>query len=49
MLRFADLEADADLLEAAREAAEELLARDPVRVEPHLDRWLPGREALLKV
>ena len=31
MLRFADLERDADLVDAAREAADELLARDPAR------------------
>ncbi|WP_255990134.1 ATP-dependent DNA helicase RecG [Chitinolyticbacter albus] len=49
MLRFADLEADADLVEAAREAAEGLLANDLPATIAHLDRWLPGREALLRV
>ena len=49
MLRFADLEQDADLLDAAREAAEILLAEQPTTAIAHLDRWLPGREALLKV
>ncbi|QLI82388.1 ATP-dependent DNA helicase RecG [Chitinibacter fontanus] len=49
MLRFADLEADADLLEVARETAEQILAHNPQLAQPHLDRWLPGREALLKV
>lgn len=49
MLRFADLEADADLLEAAREAAEQLLQQAPKVAIEHLDRWLPGREALLRV
>ncbi|WP_281361459.1 ATP-dependent DNA helicase RecG [Chitinibacter bivalviorum] len=49
MLRFADLEADADLLEVARETAESILAHNPQLAQPHLDRWLPGREALLKV
>ncbi|WP_035052953.1 ATP-dependent DNA helicase RecG [Andreprevotia chitinilytica] len=49
MLRFADLEADADLLEAAREAAGQLLSQDRTIAEAHLQRWLPGREALLKV
>lgn len=49
MLRFADLEADADLLDAAREVAETLLATRPDIVQQHLDRWLPGREALLRV
>ncbi len=41
MLRFADLEMDVDLLEMARVAAEELLARDPDAVARHLRRWLP--------
>ena len=49
MLRFADLETDADLLEAAREAAQDLLADSPETATRHLDRWLPGREALLRV
>ncbi len=49
MLRFADLEADVDLLEAARETAQDLLARAPEVAIRHLDRWLPGREALLRV
>ncbi|GGP26683.1 ATP-dependent DNA helicase RecG [Silvimonas amylolytica] len=49
MLRFADLERDADLLDAAREAAEILLAGQRPTAMAHLDRWLPGREALLKV
>jgi ATP-dependent DNA helicase RecG len=41
ILRFADLETDLDLLEAARTTANDLLARDPEVVERHLDRWLP--------
>jgi ATP-dependent DNA helicase RecG len=49
MLRFADLEADVDLLEAAREVAQDLLANAPQIAEAHLERWLPGREALLRV
>ncbi|WP_276324776.1 ATP-dependent DNA helicase RecG [Chitinibacter tainanensis] len=49
MLRFADLEADADLLEEARATAEDILAHQPELAQPHLDRWLPGREALLRV
>jgi ATP-dependent DNA helicase RecG len=40
MLRFADLETDQDLLEAAREAATELLERHPEAVTRHLARWL---------
>ena len=49
MLRFADLEIDAELLEQARLVAEDLLAHQPATALLHLDRWLPGREMLLKV
>ncbi|QZA79706.1 ATP-dependent DNA helicase RecG [Deefgea piscis] len=49
MLRFADLETDADLLELARDSAETILQHHANLAQPHLDRWLPGREALLKV
>ncbi|AZN35578.1 ATP-dependent DNA helicase RecG [Iodobacter ciconiae] len=49
MLRFADLEKDADLLEEARLVAEDLLAHHMPTALLHLDRWLPGREMLLKV
>jgi ATP-dependent DNA helicase RecG len=48
MLRVADVERDADLLEAARMAADELLARHPELVEKHLARWLGGRQEFLK-
>jgi len=41
MLRFADLDGDLDLLESARNVAEELLARHPESVRRHLMRWLP--------
>lgn len=47
LLRFADLE-DAALVEAARVAAEEMLARWPELAEKHLARWLAGRAELLK-
>jgi ATP-dependent DNA helicase RecG len=47
LLRFADLE-DTALVEAARSAAEELLARYPDVVERQLARWLGGRAELLK-
>ena len=43
VLRFADLAADGDLVEAARAAAEELLAHEPAAAQAHLDRWLGGR------
>ena len=48
MLRFANLEEDIALLEAARELAPELLARWPEAVDAHLERWLSGREQFLK-
>jgi len=47
LLRFADLE-DATLVEAARGAAEEMLAHYPAAAERHLARWLAGRAELLK-
>lgn len=48
MLRFADLETDAWLVDPAQEAAELMLARFPEAVEAHLSRWLGGREHFLK-
>ena len=48
LLRFADLEKDLDLLEAARQAAEELIAANSHSVVKHLDRWLGGRQFYLK-
>jgi ATP-dependent DNA helicase RecG len=47
LLRFADLE-DAALVEAARSAAEEMLAQWPAAAARHLGRWLGGRAELLK-
>jgi ATP-dependent DNA helicase RecG len=47
LLRFADLE-DTVLVEAARSAAEEMLAHWPEHAERHLARWLGGRAELLK-
>ena len=49
MLRFADLEADLDLLEAARRAAQDLLRDQPAVVERHLERWLGGKQQYLRV
>ncbi len=49
MLRFADLEEDLPLLEAARELVPELIAHHPDIVERHLSRWLASREAYLGV
>jgi ATP-dependent DNA helicase RecG len=41
ILRFANLETDLDLLEAARNTAEELLTHQPEVANRHLARWLP--------
>ncbi len=49
LLRFADLEADTDLIEAARDCAQQMLDGDDPRVEAHLERWLGSREAYLGV
>jgi ATP-dependent DNA helicase RecG len=49
MLRFADLSADLDILDSARQVAERLLAEDPRSAEAHLARWLGGKHELLKV
>ena len=49
LLRFADLEQDLPLLEAARQLAPELIARHPDIVEKHLERWLASREGYLGV
>lgn len=49
MLRFADLNLDADLLEAAQKTAEDLLQHQPEVAEQHLKRWLSSREDYLKV
>ena len=43
MLRFADLERDAALIEQARDAAEDLLPRTRRRPPRHLERWLGGK------
>jgi ATP-dependent DNA helicase RecG len=48
LLRYADLELDADLIELARGEAERLLCDNPAAVERHLARWLGSREELLK-
>ena len=48
LLRYADLEADADLIEMAREMAERMLREAPDLARRHLERWLGGREELLR-
>ena len=47
LLRFADLERDAALVERARAAATELLAREPAAAAAHVKRWYEGRHAFL--
>ena len=49
MLRFADLEHDVDLLEAARTWAERLLQDDPATADRHLARWMHSKIDYLKV
>ena len=47
LLRFANLNEDADLLDAARAAAETLLVDHPDLAEKHLERWLGARARFL--
>ncbi len=49
LLRFANLETDQWLVEAARTLAQTLLRDDPATVDAHLARWLGAREEFLKV
>jgi len=49
LLRFADIERDVDLLEAARDLAPQLLRDDPQLAGRHLARWLAGKSELMKV
>ena len=46
LLRFADLEEDRDLVEAARAAAAEMIERHPEAAHAHVERWLGSREDL---
>jgi ATP-dependent DNA helicase RecG len=48
LLRFADLERDAALVEVARDTAEELLHAKSPAVTRHVDRWLGSRKFFLK-
>jgi ATP-dependent DNA helicase RecG len=48
LLRFADLERDGDLIEAARGVADELIAAKSPAVMRHLDRWLGARQFYLR-
>jgi ATP-dependent DNA helicase RecG len=47
LLRFADLERDAPLVDEARAAAEALLAQDDASAREHLRRWYEGRHEFL--
>ncbi|MDR1276644.1 MAG: ATP-dependent DNA helicase RecG [Candidatus Accumulibacter sp.] len=47
MLRYANLETDAELVESARVTAEKMLHESPDRVEHHLKRWMGSREEML--
>ncbi len=49
MLRIADLERDADLLQAAKGVADYLLQHYPAEVDQHLDRWMSSAGDLVKV
>jgi ATP-dependent DNA helicase RecG len=48
LLRFADLERDAALIEEARDVADELLRSDPEAAQRHLARWLGGKAEFVK-
>ncbi len=48
LLRFADLQSDAGIVEQAREAAIELMEHYPEYVQRHLQRWMRGRQDLLR-
>jgi len=46
LLRFADLERDAELVDAAKEAAEDLIRNDLGSARTHVERWLGSRQEL---
>ena len=48
LLRFADLERDVALIEQARDAADELLAKFPDAAQAHLARWLGAKQDFIK-
>jgi ATP-dependent DNA helicase RecG len=47
LLRIADLERDAALVERARDAAEALLESEPAAAREHMRRWYEGRSDFL--
>jgi ATP-dependent DNA helicase RecG len=48
LLRFADLQADSQLLQHARQVAPRLQAREPELAQAHVARWLASRAEFLK-
>ena len=48
LLRFADLSADAALLDWARREAPAMLDRYPAQAQRHMERWLGGKSEFLK-
>lgn len=48
LLRFADLESDAKLLESARDFADRWLREDPDNAKRHAKRWFSGYEEFLE-
>jgi ATP-dependent DNA helicase RecG len=48
LLRFADLTHDVALIEQARDAADELLEKEPAAAQAHLERWLGGKADFIK-
>ena len=46
LLRFADIQKDADLVQAATQAAAELIEADPQTARAHVERWLASRQEL---
>ncbi|PTQ80331.1 ATP-dependent DNA helicase RecG [Nitrosomonas ureae] len=49
MLRFADLEQDSELLEAAQDCANEMLNNYPELAQQHISRWLGNKTEYLRV
>ena len=48
MLRYADLERDADLIPAAQQIADQMLKETPELTDMHIDRWFGHAETLLR-
>jgi ATP-dependent DNA helicase RecG len=46
LLRFADIQRDVDLVQAATHAAAELIEADPRAARAHVERWLGSRQDL---